>query len=534
MISSNVTLNKFEGVVPTLGFQTSKNPNGTPRINRVMKLIRRIIFTLGCSLHFACAAEKPNIIFILVDDLGYADVGFNGSTYYETPAMDALAQDGLVLDRSYMYPTCSPSRTCYFTGKQSFRTGVYTVPVLEKGTEQENIFSRWTVGREHPIFMEQLAEAGYKGIHLGKWHIVGPYPKEEMAMDWPIKEKLKQPSPWDFSWVRYHQSPEGRRYYPEGRGFLKNVGGTYRGDPALEIDGYKNPKGGYFAPFGNPFIQPKADDHWLTDRLTDEAIAFMEEHKEGPFFINLNYYSVHRPLRKRTEERFADFMAKPGDPVTGQGMGKYKENMATMATMIESVDDNVRRVVEFLEGEGLRKNTLVIITSDNGHNGVQSSNHLLRGSKGYIYEGGIRVPTLFNWPGQVKARRSKTPVHVVDYFPTFLELAGIRNYHGVLDGESLTSLFKKDTVKMQTRPVFWHLASQWQQGTCSAVFKENHKLIQFLKDGAVELYDLNKDPKEEHNLANERPELAKPLLALLVDWRKSHAVPLPPESVLTH
>lgn len=149
--------------------------------------------------------SKPNIIFILVDDLGYADVGFNGSTYYETPALDALAQDGLVLDRSYMYPSCSPSRTCYFTGKQSFRTGVYTVPVLETGTDQENIFSRWTVGREHPIFMEELVDVGYQGIHLGKWHIVGPYPQEELAMDWPIKQKLTQPKPWDFSWVSYHR-----------------------------------------------------------------------------------------------------------------------------------------------------------------------------------------------------------------------------------------------------------------------------------------------------------------------------------------
>lgn len=488
------------------------------------------VFLFFCS--GLCAAAKPNIVFILVDDLGYGDVGFNGSTWYETPNMDALAEGGLVLDHSYMYPSCSPSRTCYFTGKQSFRTGVYTVPVLERGTDQENIFSRWTVGREHPIFMEQLVKVGYKGIHLGKWHIVGPYPKEELAMDWPITKKLTQPQPWDFSWVASHRSPEGMQFYPEGRGFLKNVGGTYRGDPALEVDGYQSATGGYFAPFSNPYIEQKPDDEWLTDRLTNEAIDFMDTHAASPFFINVNYYAVHRPLRRRTEERFSEYMRKPGDPVTGQGEGKYKENMATYATMIESVDDNVKRIVDYLDANGLRENTLIVITSDNGHNGNQSSNHLLRGAKGYIYEGGIRVPTLLNWPGKVKARRSGSPVHVIDYYPTFLELAGIGNYSGVLDGDSITPLFERDTRGLQERPLFWHIASQWKHGTCTAMLKKQFKLIQFLKDGAIELYDLKGDPKESRNLTTEKPELAKRMLRELVNWRKENGVPLPPESTL--
>ena len=181
--------------------------------------------------------KKPNIIFLLVDDLGHADVGFNGSKYFETPHIDALAKQRLVLENSYMYPTCSPSRTALFTGKQSFRTGVYTVPVLEKGTDQESIFSRWTVGKEHHIHAELMQKEGYKSIHLGKYHIVGPYPEQELAIDWPIKEHLTQPNPWDFSWFEDHQKPEIKQYYPEGRGFIKNVGGTYRGDPGLEIGG---------------------------------------------------------------------------------------------------------------------------------------------------------------------------------------------------------------------------------------------------------------------------------------------------------
>lgn len=260
----------------------------------------------------------------------------------------------------------------------------------------------------------------------------------------------------------------------------------------------------------------------------------MDEHKKGPFFINLNYYTVHRPLRKRTEESYDRYMTKPGDPVTGQGIGQHKDKMATMATMIESLDDNVQRIVDFLDAEGLRENTVIIITSDNGHNGVQSSNHQLRGSTGYIYEGGVCVPTLINWPGKVNARRSEAPVHVVDYYPTFLELAGIDGYDGVLDGDSITDLFDADTESLQERPVFWHIASQWKHGTCSAVLRENIKLIQFLKGGAIELYDLNEDPLESHNIADERPDLAEELLTLLVEWRISNEVPLPPESVLAN
>lgn len=152
------------------------------------------------------SGTRPNILFILVDDLGYGDVGFDGSTFYETPNIDALAGDGLVFDYSYMYPTCSPSRTALFTGKQSFRTGVYTVPVIEKGSDQENVFSRWTVGQQHMGYFQPLAVSGYKIIHIGKWHLVGPHPLEELAMDLPLKKKRTQPDPGDYSWMEEHKS----------------------------------------------------------------------------------------------------------------------------------------------------------------------------------------------------------------------------------------------------------------------------------------------------------------------------------------
>ncbi|MGJ8642126.1 MAG: sulfatase [Luteolibacter sp.] len=480
---------------------------------------------------FAEAPAKPNIIFILVDDLGYGDVGFNGSKWYETPNLDALAKESLVVDNAYMYPTCSPSRAAIFTGKQSFRTGCYTVPVLETGSNEENIFSRWTVELKHKFFSEPLAEAGYKSIHLGKWHVVGPYPQEELKMSFPLNEKLTQPDPGDFSWVPNHKSADVQRYYPAGRGFLKNVGGTYRGDPALQEGGYKSEIGDYIAPFSNPFIETKTSDEWLTDRLTEEAINFMAEHNGEPFMINLDYYTVHAPLRKRSEGLHKKYMDKPGDPESGQGMGKRKDHYAKYASMIESLDVNVGRIVDYLDSAELRENTVIIVTSDNGYNGGQSANKNLRGSKGYIYEGGTRVPCLINWPGKVTPRRTSTAVSGLDYFPTFMDLAGI-DYTGELDGNSLKPLFTGEDATLSERPLFWQLSSQWKHGTCSVIRKNDLKLIQFLADGKLELYDLKTDQKEEHNLVTEKPELTQEMLKELVVWRTKNAVPLPPNSSL--
>ncbi|TWU31338.1 sulfatase [Novipirellula artificiosorum] len=499
------------------------------RLKRSATMICQFCAILALVLFLAMSAtaeSKPNIVFILVDDLGHADVGFNGSVFYETPNIDTLAREGLVIENAYMYPTCSPSRTALATGKQSFRTGVYTVPVLEQGDDQSNIFSRWTVGEEHTMYSQPLADAGYKSIHLGKWHLVGPYPKEELAMEFPLKKKLRQPSPWDFSWVPYHKE-HCRQYYPEGRGYLKNVGGTYRGDPALEVGGYNSETGGYFAPFSNPFIESKPDDTWLTDRLTDEAIEFMDQHQQEPFFINLHYYTVHRPIRGRSEGLVKKYMNKPGDPVTGQGTGEgsVKEREAQYATMIESLDDNVGRIAKFLDQNGLRDNTLVIFTSDNGQN--IGRNDQLRGKKGYIYEGGIRVPTCLNWPGKIDARRTSTAVSCLDFFPTFMDLAGIE-YDGVLDGQSIIGLFDGEPASLRNRPLFWHLASRYKHGTCSVIRKDDRKLIQFLADGKLELYDLKNDPREEQNLVAEHPEQTQALLKELVEWRKANDVPLPP------
>ncbi|WP_276168160.1 sulfatase [Zobellia alginiliquefaciens] len=491
-----------------------------------------LILFLMCPWCNWAQEKQPNIIFILVDDLGYADVGFNGSTYFETPALDALAKESLIFDNAYMYPTCSPSRAALFTGKQSFRTGVYTVPVLEKGDAEENIFSRWTVGKEHTIYAKPLAEAGYKSIHVGKWHIVGPYPEKELAMDWPIQQRLDQPQPGDFTWVENHKTPTVKQYYPEGRGFIKNVGGTFRGDPALEEGGYKSERGGYRAPFSNPFIEPKADDEWLTDRLAADAIEFIDDHKSNPFLVNLHFYAVHRPIKNRNDALFDKYMNKPGDPITGQGMGKNKERMASYATMVQSMDENIGKIMAYLKKNNLEENTVLIITSDNGYHPIASENLKMRGAKGEIYEGGIKVPALIHWPGKVKARRTEMPISVLDFFPTLMDAAQI-DYKGQLDGNSLTPLFQKDNTFFRERPLFWHLASQYKNGTCSVIRKGDYKLIQFLADGKLELYNLKSDPMESNNVVKSEPKTTQKLLKELVTWRTKNDVPLPPNSSLS-
>ena len=260
----------------------------------------------------------------------------------------------------------------------------------------------------------------------------------------------------------------------------------------------------------------------------------MDEHKEDPFLNNLHYYSVHRPIVERSEELTEKYMNKAGDPITGQGnelTGKRKIQEAKYASMIESLDDNVGRIVEFLEKKGLRENTLILFTSDNGQN-VGLNNNLC-GKKGYVYAGGLRVPTFVNWPGKIDARRSGTPISGLDFFPTFMDLAGI-NYTGVLDGDSITELFIGEPSHLQHRALFWHIASQYRNGTCSIIRKNNHKLIQFLATGDVELYDLVKDPTEPENLAKSNPEVAEELLNELTSWQKNNTVPLPPNSVVQH
>lgn len=394
----------------------------------------------------------------------------------------------------------------------------------------QNIYSRWTVEKEHTLYAEPLREAGNKLIHLGKWHIVGLDPATELALTYPFEQPLAQPANGDLSWLATYRSEQIKAYYPTGRGFHENVGGTWWGDPARGYDeGYKSDSGGYKAPFKNPFIEDKEGDDWLTERLTDEAIDFIRRNKKGPFFVNLHYYAPYRPTVPRNKEWLQKFMGKAPDSVTGQGETRLEE-IAGYATMIQSLDENVGRLLDYLDENGLRKNTLIVFTSDNEFNGLQSGTKALRGAKGTVYEGGIRVPALIHWKGQVAPRKSEKPICGMDYFPTFLELAQVEDCKGKLDGESLVPLLKNNTFK--DRALFWHVASTYKNPPCSIIRKGNWKLIQFLNDGSVELYNRENDLKEAHYASAKNTKIATRLLDELTTWRKENNVPLPPASAL--
>ena len=478
------------------------------------------------------AGVRPNIVFILADDLGWQDVGFMGNTYIETPNLDKLASSSAVFKNAYMYSTCSPSRAAIATGRHSFRTGCYMVPVLERPPKQadKNIYSRWTVEKKHPFYSEPLNKAGYKLAHLGKWHLVGPYPEKEK--NYPFKQHLVQPKDGDFSWVEHHRSPEVQQYYPQGRGFHENVGGTFWGDPARGYElGYKAPHGGYIAPYKNPFLKEGPEGEWLTDRLTSDAIDFMKRNKEGPFFVQLQFYAPHMPVVARSEELLEHFMNKKPCSLTGLGKNPKKRKMnAKYATMVKSIDDNVQRVLDYLDESGLRENTVVIFTSDNGFSPTQSVNNNLRGSKGTAYEGGMRVPAIVSWPGKVKPREINEIISAVDWFPTFLDLANITDYKELLDGKSMVPLLQGGTLG--ERATFWHNASMWKTPANSIIRKGDWKLIQFLKDGKLELYNLKDDLQETTNRAESNPEVAADLLKELVEWRRVNKVPLPKASAL--
>ena len=482
--------------------------------------------------------EKPNILFILVDDLGWQDVGFMGSTYYETPNIDQLASNSLVMTSSYMYPTCAPSRAALATGKHSFRTQMYSVAATESGNPDESLFSRQTLTTEHTHYASILNNEGYQLIHIGKWHLVGPYPIDEVNKKYPFETNLTQPDNGDLSWVETHKTPEVQQYYPEGRGYHENIGGTFWGDPARGYDkGYQSKNGGYIAPFKNPFIEPKPDDEWLTDRLTDEAIGFMKSNRDKPFFVSLHYYSVHRPTVPRNDELLNKYKKKDPCPVTGQYQDG-REETAAYATMVENVDQNVGRLLEWLNNKGLRENTVIFFTSDNGFNHRQSFTKNLRGSKFTFYEGGLRVPALINWQGKIEPGKTSEPTHCIDYFPTFLDLAGVKNDKGQVDGKSLVPLMEGRSLN-RNEPLFWHLASEGgnnpDRGAVTVMRKGNWKLIQRLNEPEKsELYNLKSDLKEQNNLFRKNKDKAKEMIKELESWREANGVPLTPASPLTY
>ncbi|MBW8040159.1 MAG: sulfatase [Planctomycetes bacterium] len=421
------------------------------------------------------AKRSPNIVLVFIDDLGYKDLGCYGSTYYQTPNVDKLAADGVVFTSAYSNaPNCAPTRACLISGQYTPRHGVYTVGSPERGKAHLRklipIPNKTNLDSKIVTIAEALKPSGYTTACIGKWHLGDKEP-----------------------------------YRPQDRGF--------------DVVFRRNRRSHF-----------TADGQYLTDRLTDESLKFIEQNRDRPFFLYLSHHTVHTPIQAKKEiiEKY-----KNKKPSGGQ-------NNPTYAAMIESMDQSVGAVCDKLDELGLRDNTVVFFFSDNGGYANATSMAPLRGSKGMLYEGGIRVPMIARWPGKIKAGSTcDVPVIGIDFYPTFLEIARAPKPSGhILDGRSIVPLLK-GAGTFKRNAVFWHFPAylepynkkqgSWRTTPAGAVRQGDWKLIEFFEDGRVELYNLADDISETNDLAKTKPAKAKELHMLLIEWRKSIGAPVPTE-----
>lgn len=459
---------------------------------------------LCCATLPAAAAEKPkNIVFFLADDLGWRDLGCFGSTFYETPNLDGLAATGMKLTGAYAAcPVCSPTRASILTGKYPPRTGITDYIHPGGGNQPENWRRKTKLlpapYRDHLALDEvTLAEAlrakGYATFFAGKWHL----------------------------------GREG--HWPEDQGFDVNVGGIEHGGP------YGGKK--YFSPYGNPRLPDGPDGEHLPDRLAAEACAFLERNRDRPNFIYLSFYSVHTPLmaRRDLEEKYT---AKRGRLGVAEEWGRERgrkvrlvQGHAVYAGMVEALDLAVGKMLDKIDALGLTGDTAVFFTSDNGglstSEGHPTSNLPLRGGKGWMYEGGIREPTIVRVPG-VTRPGSSTGGYLTstDFLPTVLEIAGVDRAPRS-DGMSFLPLLRGG--EWERGPIFWHYPHYGNQGGApsGAVRDGRWKLIEWYEDGALELFDLEADPGEASNLAAARPRKAAALKTALSTWRQEVGAIMP-------
>jgi arylsulfatase A-like enzyme len=444
------------------------------------------------------AAAPPNVVFILVDDLGYADLGCYGSSFYETPNIDALAADGIRFTDAYAAcPVCSPTRASILSGQWPQRVGVtdYIGAPSPAGWKRNTVLLpaayQDRLDLQTPTLAEALGAEGYATFFAGKWHL----------------------------------GPEG--WWPENQGFDVNRGGIDRGGP------YGGKK--YFSPYGNPRLEDGPDGEHLPDRLAKETCDFIDQHRAEPFFAYLSFYSVHTPLIARedlktkyeTKRRELGLEAKWGRESTRDV--RLVQEHAVYAAMVEAMDQAVGRVIDKLDELGLSEQTLVVLTSDNGglstSEGWPTSNLPLRGGKGWMYEGGIREPLIITWKGTIRpGQQSAVPVSSPDFYPTVLEVAGAEPPEGhKLDGTSLVPLFSSagPVPEMEDRPLYWHYPHYGNQGgaPAAAVRQGEWKLIRWLEDDRRELFNLAQDIGETNDVADDHPEIVERLSEQLADWQ---------------
>lgn len=435
--------------------------------------------------------SKPNIILIYADDLGWTDLGVQGSDYYESPTIDKLAEDGIRFTQAYAgAANCAPSRACLISGLNTPRHGVYTVKNSDRGSSKNRKLiptpNTTVLNPSLKTLPQMLKDDGYATCMAGKWHL----------------------------------SDDSVPY-----GFDVNFGGYSKGSP-----------NSYFSPYNNPQLSDGEAGEHLPDRLSNEVVDWIDKQKDQPFFVYLPFYSVHTPLQAR-EDLKAKYDAKPDG--TDHDNSKY-------AAMIDAMDQAVAKVLNKVEELGLTENTLVVFSSDNGPHGPTSYARPLRGTKGMFYEGGIRVPFIVKWPGVVPTGTiNNTVISQLDIFPTIMDLLG-KEPDFLLDGESILDHWK-GMESDDERTLYWHFPAylqmyngdrgfndshdppHWRSAPCGVIRKGDWKLIEYFEDGDLELYNLRTDPGERTDWSDISVDKRKELYEQLVSWRKSTNAPVPME-----
>ena len=468
----------------------------------VIRFVQTILFVslvIAAAVAPAGAAgrgERPNVLFIYSDDLGWKDLSCMGSHYYQTPRLDALATQGMRFTNAYAgAPVCAPSRACLLSGQYAPRHGVLCVwrtdpPPVEAQKVVPPPNAR-NLSADVYTLAESLRDAGYHTAHIGKWHL--------------------------------GDEATG----PAAQGFEVNIAGSGAGMPKT-----------YFAPYQMKYLQEGPRGEYLPDRLTDEAIAYLEKQARADrsFFLHMSYYTVHCLAEGKLE-------AKPQTIAkyrTKQGEGR--QSNPTYAAMVEHMDQNVGRLLDAVDRLGLADNTLVIFTSDNGGWGPGTDSAPLRGQKGMVYEGGIRVPLIVRWPGKVApGSTSDAPTINLDFYPTLLAVCGATVPEGhMLDGESMLPVLTGEADGFGRDTIFWHFPAytkRWPDNTtlttpfittpATAMRVGDWKLIEFYEGNVLELYNLADDPGERRDLAEAMPDKAAELHAKMEAWRQATNAPVP-------
>ena len=446
-----------------------------------MKKITLLFITI---LIFSCSNEneKPNLLFILVDDLGWTDVSYNKSDYYETIHIDNLSETSMLFDNAYAASSvCSPTRASIMTGKHPARVNITDwIPGLDpKNKPLLGPVDRNELPLEETTIAEVLRDNNYSTFYSGKWHL----------------------------------GSEG--HYPEDQGFDVNIGGFEKGSPM----------GGYYSPYKNPRLSDGPEGEYLTDRLTLETIELIRNRDtKKPFAAFLSFYNVHTPIQENKE--FIDYYVEklksyentsPETVKEGDAITLLNQRNAKYASMVHATDYNVGRIINFLKDNNLYENTLIVFTSDNGGLSTQrrvapTSVYPLRAGKGWLYEGGIRIPQLIKLPKQINKEIISEPVVSYDLFPTIVNVLNLNHSVSDIDGVDLTNLFVKKEIERDF--IFWHFphyhGSLWKPG--SALRNKDWKLVELHEENKVELYNLKDDISETVDVSNRFPEITSRLV----------------------